>query len=175
MHLNNPGSGSLKQIFKPIETSKMNMDSGEGSSSKTYQNESSDYSSKVNQNETSGGRVITLADYSFHSDNEDQNNNYSPNDSGSEVPNVSQILYQSPETFEKTVTNHTNSGIEEMKEDLNKVKQQYLKDNVPASKEQVAEIEKKLNICDKQIAENLQKEQEEAQKGKGKEVFNSNK
>ena len=78
------------------------------------------------------------------------------------------------ETFEKKVENMTSKdSVSSIKEKMNKALETYKESgsNVPAFQQQVAEIEKKIEICDSKISE-LEREERTKGKGKEKEVRN---
>ena len=123
-------------------------DNGEGSSS---------------QNPQKGG-VIGPEDFIYDSDTESESRLSMNEDNKATGDNV--------KTFEQKVESMTSKeDVSSVKEQMNNALDQYKSSgsNVPAFKEQVSDLEKKIKICDSKLSELERKEQAEG-KGKAKET-----
>jgi hypothetical protein len=139
----NPNKSNIKSFI-------LTKDNGEGSS----RGEGSS-----NNPESKGGRVIGPEDYTFDSDSE--RNYYSEEESRETGDNLSNFKAKVENMSNKEDVSDTKEKIEQ---GLNAYKSSG--ENVPAFKQQVTELEKKIEICDNKLSE-LDKND----KGKGKEVL----
>ena len=158
---------SLKQ---PLDSSGVSSDSSGVGKSILFKDNGEGSSS---QDPTKGGGwapkkggVIGPEDFTYGSDTESESSHSMNEDSNATGDNV--------ETFEKKVENMTSKdSVSSIKEKMKKALETYKESgsNVPAFQQQVAEIEKKIEICDSKISE-LEREERTKGKGKEKEVRN---
>ena len=156
---------SLKQ---PLDSSGVSSDSSGVGKSILFKDNGEGSSS---QDPTKGGGwapkkggVIGPEDFTYGSDTESESSHSMNEDSNATGDNV--------ETFEKKVENMTSKeDVSSVKEQMNNALDLYKSSgsNVPAFKEQVSDLEKKIKICDSKLSELERKEQTEG-KGKAKET-----
>jgi hypothetical protein len=117
--------------------------------------------SSQNPESTKKGGVIGPEDYIYDTDSESENDHSMNEDNKATGDSV--------KFFKEKVENMTSKeGVSSVKEEVQNALKEYKSSgqNVPALREQVSNLEKKIEICDTKLSELERKEQAE---GKGKE------
>ncbi len=154
----------------------------EGSSSKNSREESSYDSGGEGSSKNASGNdstykpVITYADYEPASDSEKDNKLLSQDDVkkkevkfADDREDIDRLIYSNQASFKTTLDVLTNQVFEEVSEKIDQSVSEHRKANVPASKKQIIDLEKKKEMCDNKLAENYTMgPKEEVYEGKGK-------
>lgn len=164
----------IKKNGVPDDSSKY--DSGEEGTSKRKRSEDSPgEGSSKRKSSSEYVSVITPADYEPASDSENNNEDSSEDKEKmrylleDNVDPIDRLMQSNSTKFESTLNGLTNEELLDVVDRIDKSIEQHKIDKVPASKDQIIELEKKKEMCEKKLDENFaigQKEEE----GKGKEV-----
>jgi hypothetical protein len=137
-------------------------DSGEGSSKDPGEGSSKNpgEGSSKGQNPLNDKPKISLSDYGFDSDSDSDNKS-----SFSEyrkrvveddnVEGIDRLIYSNPENFKSKLDILTNEDLENVATKIDAYVSEHKKANVPASKDQIIDLEKKREMCEEKLAENI--------------------
>jgi hypothetical protein len=144
-------------------------DSGEGSS--FGEGSSNNTKEKASLNDKP---QISLSDYGFDSDSDSDNkSSFSENRERvveeDNVENIDRLIYSNPENFKSKLDILTNEDLVDVTNRIDAFVSEHQKANVPASKNQIIDLEKKREMCEEKLAENLEMLKGEENPSKGEE------